>query len=45
MSVGELGSIEARLSYKCLLVLDERLSAGAEIPVTNRNGTVNAIVR
>ena len=45
VSVGELGSIEARLSYKCLLVLDERLSAGAEIPVTNRNGTVNAIVR
>ena len=45
ITVGELGSFEARLSYKSLLVVDERLSAGAEIAVTNRNGSVNATVR
>jgi hypothetical protein len=45
VSVGDLGSIEARLSYKCLLVVAHGLTAETEVPVTNRNGTVTGVVR
>ena len=45
MTVGELGSLTARQSYKRLLCVTGELSAGTEIAVTNRNGTVNAAVR
>ena len=45
VTVGELGSLTARQSYKRLLCVTGELSAGTEIAVTNRNGTVNAVVR
>ncbi len=45
VTVGELGSLTARQSYKRLLCVTVDLSAGTKIAVTNRNGTVNAAAR
>lgn len=40
-----LGSVEALQSYKCLLLVNEQLSAGQQITVSNRVGSTEATVR
>lgn len=39
-----LGSVEALQSYKCLLLVSDRLSAGQQITVSNRVGSTEATV-
>ncbi len=45
VQLGELGSVQARQSYKCLLLIDSSLAAGQSVTVSNRTGSVEAQVR
>ena len=45
VQLGELGSVQARQSYKTLLLIDPSLSAGMKVTVSNRTGSVEATVK
>ena len=45
VQLGSLGSVEARQSYKCLLLTSPELSSGQTVTVTNRVGSVEATVK
>lgn len=45
VQLGELGSVQARQSYKSLLLVADSLSAGQSVTVSNRTGSVEAQVR
>ncbi len=45
VKVGDVGVVEARQSYKCLLLISSRLSSGQQLTVSNRVGSVEATVR
>ena len=45
VQLGELGSVQARQSYKTLLLVDSSLSSGQSVTVSNRTGSMEAQVR
>ena len=45
VQLGELGTVQARQSYKTLLLVDSSLSSGQSVTVSNRTGSVEAQVR
>ena len=45
VQLGELGSVQARQSYKTLLLIDPGLTAGTNLTVSNRTGSVEATVK
>lgn len=45
VQLGELGSVEARQNYKCLLLVTSELSPGLQVTVSNRVGSVDATVK
>ena len=45
VQLGELGSVEAPQSYKCLLLVLPELSPGQTVTVSNRVSSVDATVK